>query len=133
MNNTTTRTEEVAARVRKLLKDEGYKGTQIAERLGVSEGQVSRLLSGKSAFKFDHLVTLGQMLGVNPKTFLGLTVSEADEVYVTVAEAAAEARRHPETIRKAIHSGGLPSTQRVPGGRHLIKRSDLDAWIAGVR
>ncbi|MGJ5724846.1 helix-turn-helix domain-containing protein [Brevibacterium sp. H602] len=132
MNTTTTRNIEVAARVREALDAEGYKAVQVAEKIGVSKGQMSRLLSGKSAIKFDHLIKLGRILGMDPRRFLGLSPTTND-VLMTVPEAADMANRHPQTIRAAIYSGDLPSEQTGPGGWHQIKESDLKAWIAGVR
>lgn len=132
MNTTTTRNIEVAARVREALDEEGYKSYQAAEKIGVSEGQMSRLLSGKSAIKFDHLIKLGRVLGIDPRRFLGLEPTTND-VLLTVTEAADMANRHPQTIRAAIYSGVLPSEQTGPRGWHQIKVSDLKAWIAGVR
>lgn len=133
MNTTTTnRTQEVAARVRAALDEEGYTLTETAERVGISKSQMSRLLNGKSAFRLDHLITLGQFLGKSAREFLGLTRPK-HERYLTVIEAADYARRHPQTIRRAIHSGVLPSVQPVERGHHLIGAFDLESWLAGVR
>lgn len=47
--------------------------------------------------------------------------------YHTLAEASAEARCNPATLRRAIHAGKLPAYK--PGRDILIKTTDLDAWI----
>jgi excisionase family DNA binding protein len=47
--------------------------------------------------------------------------------YLTVDEAAALARCHPKTIRKAFESGALPASR--PAHRVLIRADDVRAWI----
>lgn len=48
---------------------------------------------------------------------------------LTVAAAAAEAGRHPVTVRKALEAGELHGFQRVKGGRWSIRHACLDAWV----
>lgn len=48
---------------------------------------------------------------------------------LTVAEAAAVGRRHPETVRKALQDGTLHGTQRMKRGPWLIQPACLDAWL----
>lgn len=50
-------------------------------------------------------------------------------VRLTVAEAAAAARRHPGTIRRALEAGDLHGTQRTVRGRWLIHPDCLESWI----
>jgi len=47
---------------------------------------------------------------------------------LTVAEVAEATRRHPVTVRKALEAGDLHGTQRVKGGRWLVRRECADAW-----
>ena len=58
MDNTNS---EVANRIRKALNDEGYTQTEVAKRLNLSRGQTSRILSGKSTIKFEHIAAIGQI------------------------------------------------------------------------
>lgn len=51
---------------------------------------------------------------------------------LTVPEAAAAARRHPKTIRNAVEAGDLHGSQRVTGGRWLIREECLDAYLEGA-
>jgi hypothetical protein len=51
---------------------------------------------------------------------------------MTVAEAAVEARRHPDTIRKALEAQDLHGTQQVARGKWSVKAECLDAWLDGV-
>lgn len=48
---------------------------------------------------------------------------------MTVDDAAKASRRHPKTILKALAAGELHGTQRMKGGRWLIRLDCLDAWI----
>lgn len=48
---------------------------------------------------------------------------------LTVDEAAAEARRDPQTVRRALVAGELHGTQRKVRGRWSIRMACLDAWI----
>ena len=52
-------------------------------------------------------------------------------VRLTVEEAAADARVHPETIRNACRSGELHGSQRVKRGRWTVEEPCLWAWLAG--
>ena len=51
---------------------------------------------------------------------------------LTVAEAAADARRHEVTVRRALEAGELHGKQRVKRGRWLIQPECLDAWLDNV-
>lgn len=50
---------------------------------------------------------------------------------LTVEEAAALIGKHPETIRRAVRRGSLPSGRASPRGRLRIRRGDL-ASLAGL-
>lgn len=130
--HTTTSQEKIAANVRDSLEHSNHTRHELAEHLGLTYGQACKLIKGDSRIKFDHLSKIGAWLGVDPRKFLGLPVAD-DETWLTIRECSATVKRHPDTLRKAISAGELPSTQRARQGMHLIKKSDLDAWIAGVR
>lgn len=51
---------------------------------------------------------------------------------LTVAEAAEFGRRHPVTLRRALEAKELHGTQRVKGGRWVIRADCLDAWLDGT-
>ncbi|MFG6277966.1 helix-turn-helix domain-containing protein [Microbacterium sp. 5K110] len=51
--------------------------------------------------------------------------------YLTTAEAAKTARKHPVTVRKALESGELHGSQRSVGGRWTIREDCLEAFIEG--
>lgn len=130
--STTTTQGAVAARIREALENRGKTADDLAERIEISNRQAKRLLAGHSQVKFDYLRVIGRWLGVNPRSFLSLP-DTGYETWLTVRECAATAKRHPDTIRKAIQAGELPSTQRKAKGTHFVLESDLNAWIAGIR
>jgi excisionase family DNA binding protein len=49
----------------------------------------------------------------------------------TVAQAAVVTQRAASTLYAALESGELHGTQRVKGGRWLIRPECLDAWLDG--
>lgn len=132
MNTTTSVQFAVAERVRNAMEERGKDASALAERINVSVRQAQRIMAGQSQIKFDYLRVIGRWLGVNPRSFLGLP-DTGYETWLTVRECAATAKRHPETIRKAIRAGELPSSQRKAKGTHFVLESDLNAWIAGIR
>ena len=129
---TNTSNEAVAHRIREALAAEGYSQKETANRLNISISQVSRLLSGKSSFRYDHVTTIGKFLGINPRELLGLT-NDTCPKKITIKVAATITGKHPETIRKAIRANELRSAQTKEGGWHRVTESDLTAWMAGAR
>lgn len=128
--NTTT--ETVAANVRRHLEDEGYTAKNLADRLEVSYSQATRLMNGKSAYRPEYIATLSRMMGMDAERLIGVK-RDKEAVYLTVQEAARVSKYHPDTIRKAVYRGEMRSTQRVKGGKYLIREADLGAWMAGAR
>ncbi len=57
--------------------------------------------------------------------------TSAAPAFLTTVEAAARARRHPVTIRKALESGELHGSQRGAGGRWAIRPECVDAFVEG--
>jgi hypothetical protein len=51
--------------------------------------------------------------------------------WLTPAQAAAHAKRHPETIRVALRTGEIKGVQSGSNCRWLTKPSWVDAWIMG--
>lgn len=51
--------------------------------------------------------------------------------WLTTVEAAAHARRHPVTIRRALEAGDLHGYQRGKFSHWLVRPACLDAWIEG--
>lgn len=53
-----------------LLAQQGISQTELAARLGVSQGTVSRLVSGKTQFTAQWIERLAHTLGVSPSVFV---------------------------------------------------------------
>jgi hypothetical protein len=51
---------------------------------------------------------------------------------LTVKEAALAARKHEQTVRRALEDGRLHGTQQVTGGRWTVRADCLEAWCDGV-
>lgn len=56
---------EMAAQVSKKLQDEGLKQKDLAEKLGKSEGWISRFMNAPTNFSVKKLVEIGVALGMN--------------------------------------------------------------------
>jgi hypothetical protein len=52
--------------------------------------------------------------------------------WLTVTEAAAEAKRHPRTISDACRAGDLHGSQRAVNASWRIQDTCLDAWVRGA-
>lgn len=129
MENTTG---TVARHIRTVLKGEGYVAKNLTEILPVSYSQATRLWSGKSAYRPEYIAKLARVMGMDPERLVGVNPNKVTILF-TVNEAAAKAKYHPDTIRKAVYRGEMKSSQRVRGGKYLINEADLAAWLAGAR
>ncbi len=52
--------------------------------------------------------------------------------WLMVAEIAAMARMHPQSVYRHLRSARLPGRQFVPGGVWRAHVTDVDAWLAGL-
>ncbi len=64
---------------------------------------------------------------------LASKATPAPERLLSVAEAAAEAHRCADTVRRAIAAGLLRATRPTEGGPWLIAPVDLRAWLESPR
>lgn len=77
--------------------------------------------------------------GVIPADTLCMPLSNMSaSPWMTVQEAAAYARRHPQTLYESLHEyartkgkRGLRGVQRVANGTWRVKVEDVDRWLAG--
>lgn len=54
-----------------------------------------------------------------------------ERIWHSTKTAAAEAHRHPVTVRKALEAGELHGAQRRKNGTWRIHRDCLQAWLFG--
>ena len=115
--NTTKRTQTVTDRVAGAFAASGHKSNDaIADLLGTTQEDVSHMLSGQYDFTIERLVAIGDALNVDFVTFINPTVA---------GEAAEFDHRKPDTIRKGMLAGILPSARPSKGARHLVRETDL--------
>jgi transcriptional regulator with XRE-family HTH domain len=58
--------------LRSAIRALGYSYNEVGVKLGVSNGYLSRLFSGKIDLKFDHIVEISRVLGFEPEEMLHL-------------------------------------------------------------
>lgn len=90
----------VARRVREIRLAAGLTQVQLAERMRIAPGEVSRLEAGRRSPNLDTLEKLGAALGVDPSELLvrhGLTTAR-DEM----AEIAGLVRGQSEDVRRRV-------------------------------
>lgn len=56
----------------------------------------------------------------------------AEQPYLTTAEAATLTRLSESTIKKAVAAGALRVIQHAPGGKWVISRKAIDAWLESM-
>lgn len=61
---------------------------------------------------------------------LGIAAPAPADARLTLAEAASVARCGVRRLRDAIHAGELDAVRSGRGGRLLVQRSAVDAWVA---
>lgn len=94
----------VPATVRMLLRARGHREMDLARALGLSSGQMSERLSGKTRISSSELAGIARFLGVNP----GLLYSTPESLVAAMGA----------TLRPEVqHTPGLLKT---PGSRVLV-------------
>jgi transcriptional regulator with XRE-family HTH domain len=84
------RRAEPTLQIRHLMRVKKLRNLDIAERLGISEANVSRLLRGNQNLKLDTLYSLADALNEPLTIFFGALQAKSIESSTTTAEAIAE-------------------------------------------
>ena len=85
--------------VRDEMNRQGITTTELANRVGISQAQISRLESGKQGFRSATLSKIGQALQVDPVFFyIDETKRNAPSYGSLVSKGVAEAMRSPEFV-----------------------------------
>lgn len=66
--------------LRSVIRGLGYNYQDVAKKLGLSSGYMSRLFSGKIDLKFQHIVDISRVLGFEPEEIFHLAYPRAKEV-----------------------------------------------------
>lgn len=67
----------VAENIKRIIKDEGYKQSAIAQKVGMSEKQFNALLNGRKTFTADYLPKICKAIGRSPDEVLGFGETES--------------------------------------------------------
>jgi transcriptional regulator with XRE-family HTH domain len=73
----TPETQHMLDVLRSAIRALGYSYNEVGVKLGVSNGYLSRLFSGKIDLKFDHIVEISRALGFEPEEMLHLAYPQA--------------------------------------------------------
>jgi len=68
----TPETQHMLNVLRSAIRLLGYTFTDVAAKLGVGSGYLSRLFAGKIELKFDHVVSISRAIGFEPEEILHL-------------------------------------------------------------
>lgn len=63
----------VAENIKKIIKEEGYKQSAIAQKVGMSEKQFNALLNGRKTFAADYLPKICRAIGRSPNEVFGFS------------------------------------------------------------
>jgi transcriptional regulator with XRE-family HTH domain len=66
--------------LRSVIRGLGYNYQDVAKKLGLSSGYMSRLFSGKIDLKFQHIVDISRVLGFEPEEVFHLAYPRAKDV-----------------------------------------------------
>jgi transcriptional regulator with XRE-family HTH domain len=112
----TPETQHLLNILRSAIRVLGYTFNDVAEKLGVGSGYLSRLFAGKIELKFDHVVNISRAIGFEPEEILHLAYPRVKEPQTLAAQQ-----------YQALLTGGEPARPGPgPGGAP----DDVDAAVA---
>jgi transcriptional regulator with XRE-family HTH domain len=112
----TPETQHLLNILRSAIRVLGYTFNDVAEKLGVGSGYLSRLFAGKIELKFDHVVNISRAIGFEPEEILHLAYPRVKEPQTLAAQQ-----------YQALLTGGEPArTAPSPSGAP----DDVDAAVA---
>jgi transcriptional regulator with XRE-family HTH domain len=118
----TPETQHMLDVLRSAIRALGYSYNEVGVKLGVSNGYLSRLFSGKIDLKFDHIVEISRAIGFEPEEMLHLAYPAPRK------PPSQSAARYQELV-------GGPAADRTanrpPSSRDLpTEPGDVDALVA---
>lgn len=93
---------EVGSRLRRLRQEAGLTTTELAEQLGVSQAQVSRLETGKQGLRSDLITRVADALRVKPIYLFADKEPRASQVAAVRSPEAQYGPGVPEALQKAL-------------------------------
>jgi transcriptional regulator with XRE-family HTH domain len=99
----------------------GYTYNDVAAKLGVGSGYLSRLFAGKIELKVDHVVNIAKAIGFEPEEILQLAYPQS---------------RNPPSLAAAryreLASGAEPGRRLAPRFEAPAAEADVEATVAKV-
>lgn len=114
----TPETQHLLNILRSAIRVLGYTFNDVAEKLGVGSGYLSRLFAGKIELKFDHVVNISRAIGFEPEEILHLAYPRVKEPQTLAAQQ-----------YQALLTGGEPA-RPGPGPGPGGAPDDVDAAVA---
>jgi plasmid maintenance system antidote protein VapI len=121
----TPETQHLLNVLRSAIRVLGYTFNDVAEKLDVGSGYLSRLFAGKIELKVDHVVNIARAIGFEPEEILHLAYPRVREPQSTAAQQ-----------YQTLILGGKPSSSGAPrGGARSAEAAgeasgDIDAAVA---
>jgi transcriptional regulator with XRE-family HTH domain len=82
----TPETQHLLNVLRSAIRVLGYTYNDVAEKLGVGSGYLSRLFAGKIELKLDHVVSISRAIGFEPEEILHLAYPRVKEPQTLAAQ-----------------------------------------------
>ena len=108
--------------LRSAIRALGYSYNEVGMKLGVSNGYLSRLFSGKIDLKFDHIVEISRVLGFEPEEMLHLAYPQPRK------PPSQSAARYQELVGGAAPADRAARSQ--PSRDLPTEPGDVDALVA---
>jgi transcriptional regulator with XRE-family HTH domain len=117
----TPETQHLLNVLRSAIRVLGYTFNDVAQKLGVGSGYLSRLFAGKIELKVDHVVNISRAIGFEPEEIFHLAYPRVREPQSVAAQQ-----------YQALVSGGEPLSSGGPrsGSRGAEASGDIDAAVA---
>jgi len=114
--------KKIGLKMSKLREQQGLTSTVLAERVGISQAQISRLENGKQGFRSSTLARISEALGVTPAYFF-LEEGEDPRQALGAPGRLGEALQHPE----------FRGVMEKAAGLYLEKRDRFGKVVSAVK
>jgi transcriptional regulator with XRE-family HTH domain len=117
----TPETQHLLNILRSAIRVLGYTFNDVAEKLGVGSGYLSRLFAGKIELKFDHVVNISRAIGFEPEEILHLAYPRVKEPQTLAAQQYQALLTGGEPARPAPSPSGAPDDVDAAVARAIQK------------
>lgn len=139
-NNMILYQEIIANRIKSIMHDKGFKQQDVAEKTGINQSMISKLLSGSSTLTLNNIINICSVLKISPSALLSTEntplneLFDGDEVYSTglmsdsdnlVFDTSRQVFRGYLNIPYFVYFYSTMSTEdKILNGKLLFKKSD---------